>query len=570
MARFRGRWLAPESRAPESWAPEKRAPGLGARVIRVVAATLAVITLGLPPVAAQPSAKTTWVKAETPRITVYSSARAAKTRELLLAMEQLGAVMSNFGEVYEGPEPPTVVLAFDRGRDMEAYLSSPPQKGITTMVEYGIGAHGTMMVMNASAVTDEVLPWAYRAQLGQDIVRRYPRLAFWARTGLTHFYATMQVERNGKVRIGRPDARHLRRLRDYSWIPLEQLFRLDRQSLRQGDVVSQFQAQAWILTHYVMTGGGGDPSLGGRFYGALGQGLAPEEAIRAVFGAGVSDFQGQLQRYARGLTLKYFTIEIENLPEGGYEVTPVSREEILLRLAQYLVRTIEPVPVETAEKHLLPILDHPELGADALMTLAEVRESSGRMDEAGELYSRGLAAGPREAMSYYAYALFLDADEGAMEERRGLLKRAVTLAPWMGDAWARLALTYHAGKPAEAAQHLLRALRLEPNRGDLALNLVTAYLNLEDPAAARDVVGRLLVGAERSRERSTAEREISRFEQRARYNAQVDAFNEAVAKINDGRREEGQKLLEELLAETEDEKMRESITRALLRLASGG
>jgi tetratricopeptide (TPR) repeat protein len=517
---------------------------------------------------AQPPASDTWVKAETPRISVYSNGRAAKTRELLLAMEQLGAVMSNFGEPYEEPEPPTVVLAFDRSRDMEAYLSSPSGKGVTTMVEYGIGAHGTMMVMNASAVADEVLPWAYRAQLGQDIVRRYPRLSLWARTGLTHFYATMQVEKNGKVRIGRPDAGHLRRLRDYSWIPFEQLFRLDRRSLRQGDVVSQFQAQSWVLTHYVMTGGGGDPSLGGKFYGALGLGLAPEEAIRAVFGLGISDFQTQLQRYARGLTLKYFTIEIPNLPEGGYDVTPVEHEEILLRLGQYLTRTIKPVPVEIAEKHLLPVVDHPTFGADALMALAEVREISGRSAEARELYARGLAAEPREARSYYAYARFLGENGEALEERRTLLEKTVALAPWMGDAWGRLALTYHASDPGAAVEHLRRALRLDPDRTDLARNLVTAHLNLGEVAAARDVVARLLVGAERSRERSSAESDIARFETTARHNAEVDAFNDAVAMINDGQREEGRRLLQELLAETDDEKIREAITRTILQLGS--
>lgn len=314
------------------------------------------------PASAQPPEKLKWIKTEAAGVVVYSSSRAAKARNLLEAIEELNVVMSNFGTSVEDPSPPTVVLAFDRSTDIEPYLSSPSNKGITRMAEYGIDAHGTAMLLNASQAPEGVLPWVYRAQLGQDITRRFPELPLWARTGLTHFYATMQVERSGKVRLGRPDQRHLRRSRDYSWIPLEQFFRVARDSplLSNGDTLAQFQAQAWVLSHYAMTGGGDDPRLGGHFYAALGGGLTAEEAIREIFDSTVAEFQGELGRYSRGMTLKYFSIQVADLPADNYEVTAVPRAELLLRLGQYLVRTVEPIPVEKAEGHLLPIVEDPQ------------------------------------------------------------------------------------------------------------------------------------------------------------------------------------------------------------------
>jgi len=567
--------------------------------------------------AAQPGPREQWLTATSGPFTIYSNARPAKTQDVLLALEQLRTVISAMSPVAAGSERPTVLYAFANRQSGAPYFTAPARSDVVHMSEYLVGLDATHIVLNAAENPAEVLPWVYRAYLGQELLRRFPELPLWARSGLGHFYATMQVEKQGTVRIGRPDKHHLDMLRKVNWIPLGQFFGLNRDSgiMNSGRSRQIFEAQAWLLTHYLMTAtpkeGKGQQRPASAFFAALDSGLTPEEGLRQVFGLGIEGFERALLGYSRGATLSYFTITLEDLPQGDYALQPVTLPEMSLRLGQHLVRAHSPPPVETIERHLQPLFADPDLAGDALATLAELRRKSGRLGEAERLYERALAARPSQALSYLKYADFL-ADSGAsVEVQRQALESALERNPNLGDAWAKLAKTHRGGGERDYARHLERALEFMPERTDLAYNLAMAHLRAGDSAAARQVVAQRLRNPDDRQLVTDALSEIGRFEtvsasnqalrsgdldsaiegleaalaqaadpvtreqiqgaldrleRQAARQARVDRYNNAVAMLNEGRKAEARESLATLLEEVEDGSLKTAIQDVLAQL----
>lgn len=576
---------------------------------------LACLSLALATAAtAQPGPKERWITASSGPFTIYSNAKPGKTEDILLALEQLRAVLDAMNPV-TGHERPTVLYAFGSQRLAEPYFSTPVRDDFVHMAEYHVGPSATHIVLNAGEPPGDVLPWVYRAYLGQDLLRRFPDLPLWARKGLGHFYATLQVERNGTVRIGRPDKVQIEALRTINWIPLEQFFGVDRDSVVMRSPHSRriFEAQAWLLTHFLMTApadaSGTRPASA--FFAALEAGRTPEEASQRVFGLTSRGLESRLRGYSRGATMSYFSLTLDSLPRGGYAFADVSREEMSLRLGQHLVRSHRPPPIETIERHLEPLFGDPALAGDALAALARLRQDSARTEEAGALFTRALAGGPRQASSFLHYEAYLEASGGSPAERRGALERALELDPGLGEAWARLAVTHREGEAADYARHLERALELMPERADLAYNLAMARLREGDAAAARRIVAQRLRNPDHRQWAADAEREIARFEAVSTSNralqsgdiegaltglrtalaeatdpavraqiegsisrlerdrergAQIDAYNDAVALINDGRLDDAERHLQALLGEVADSALRESIEQLLTQL----
>lgn len=496
---------------------------------------------------AQPTARERWLRAESGAVVVYSSAPRGKTRDIAEAIVELRNVLDWLagGETGSAPEEAITVYAFGSERAMRPYLRAPPARDIRMMTESYIGIDRVHVALNATEPPVEVLPWVHRAYVGYRLLRRNPNLPYWARLGLAGFNSTFSVEREGTVRLGLPDQQMLRRLRTRSWVPLPQLFQLDASSpaLEHGETLGLVQAQSWLITHLLMTGGGGE-SRASDVYGSLAQGIPPEEAIRNAFGEDLAAFERRLQGYSRGSTMSYMVLHPE-LPRPAVTVTPVSRNEVLLRLGRYLVETHEPVPVAFAEAHLEPLVGEEGWQGDALAALAELRHQVGRGDEAGALFEQALAAAPREAMSYYFYARFLadSGGEAALPSRRAALERAVELDPELGQAWADLAQTCEAiGDDAAAVAALERAVDLLPDQPVVAYNLAITRLRLGELERARETVTRYLAGPARQQLARRALDQIERVEL-------VEATNRA---IQDGDPEEAISLYRQAVERADD------------------
>lgn len=459
-------------------------------------------------VPAQPGPRDSWIRGESSHFSVYSSAPRGKTRDVTESLEYLRQVIQRFGGGADLDRAPITFVFFRNQKAFEPYMRTPPTRGTIRPWESHFGAARDYLLVDGSQPPDKMLPLAYGAYAGYLISLHYRDLPYWLRIGMARYYGATDIEPGRLVRIGMPIDRHLRHLRQYSMIPLAQLFRIEGDSpfLDHPDNLRTYNAQTWLIAHFLLNDGGGDPEKGRAVFRSVRQGAAPEEAIRANFGMELGDFQRLLQSYARQPTLPVFSLEDNFLEPATVPLEEMSNEEASYQLGLYLTSAHEPPPISLVEDHLEPLLvEQSAWRADALAVEAQLRAVTGRPEDARRLFQASLELDPKEAISYYLHAEFLaeSADPEDAETARHCLKKAVEIAPHFGEAWASLAESYSAATdPAEGIPYMEKAVQLLPDRPDLAYNLAMMLVANGDLESARTITARYLAGEPKFRDQA--------------------------------------------------------------------
>jgi tetratricopeptide (TPR) repeat protein len=519
--------------------------------------------------AAQPIPKGEWTATATEHFVVYGNAGEAKLREIVVELDQLRQLMALTGsdEPLVGGRPLTIVV-FRNEAAFEPYMRTPPTRGTVLSSESYIGADRSWVLLNGTRPPGELRPWAYGAYVSHYLARRHPTLPAWLRHGLSAFYSTAQIESKGTVRLGFPPEQAMKTLREYSLVPLAQFFQLDGSSafVDTAQGVATWNAQSWLLAHYLMSGGGRDPQRGGAFFRLVTGGVSAEEAVREVFGVDLESFESSLRGYVNSPTLAVFTLKGQTFTEPVAQPVPMDSAEVAYLLGLYLTSAHSPPPVGLVEEHLLPLTKGGSRQADALAVLGELRRQTGRSEAATELFAEAEALGPREASSYYFIAVhYQELDpEGRQEAIRACLKRAIEIDPGFGWAYARLDRAYdYRNAPPEAIANLEAAVRLLPDMPSLPYNLVIRHLNNSDPETARQVVETYLGTPDRTRERRQALDQIAQAERHLKRGRQIDLYNLALSRYNAGDYSAAREPLTELLEIVEDADIERSARKLL-------
>jgi adenylate cyclase len=123
---------------------------------------------------------------------------------------------------------------------------------------------------------------------------------------------------------------------------------------------------------------------------------------------------------------------------------------------------------------------------------AEALASWNRPQEALEMTNRAILVDPLVPRPYYLKALFvaLRGDAGSMNEAEALMLRVLEIDPNFSPALTRLASWRweEYGQTAEAINLTERALRLDPDRRWIRLQLSRMYLDVGDVIAAENVI----------------------------------------------------------------------------------
>ena len=452
--------------------------------LRSIIVTASILAVALP-VRPQPGGREKWHEVRSASSTVWSGASLSKTREMARGIERLRQVMEVLGSANTKGAPPMTLIVFRNEPSFRPYMRRPPARGIRRSWESYYARDRAWVLLDGSLPTAEAMPWVYQAYASHSMAQSSSRYPYWLRSGLTEFYGTIEIEKNGDVRIGRPPRQALTDIRQMSFMPIDALFGVTRHSamLRNPERLRLFNAQAWGVTHYLMTGGGEGPAVGAKFFNRLLSGTDPETAIREVWGTGIAGFESRLRAYLNSPQMPVFTLSSEILYEVELAERRMGIDEISLELANYLVTAHDPLPVERVEAHLLPLRDSAVLGADAVVALGRLRHRSDRTREADELFREALERGPTRAGSYYAIAEFFR-DGPRSNEKRGLVRRAAAAAleidPTLLAAEELLISSYlDTGETEPALAHLRRAVELAPGRSDL----VSALRRLESSEA---------------------------------------------------------------------------------------
>ncbi len=439
---------------------------------------------------AQPPEKDRWMAYETEHFQFFSNAPQGRTRSLVESFGRLHSFVTKDGRVGLAAKP-VRVFVFKSQRSMKPYLREPPQTNSVVMAWEAFNTEDRLWLSLNANIGDDVRVLAYEAYVRNYVSAKMHYLPYWARAGISSFYAGFRDKKGAVAAVGLPRAKYVVTMRQNSWLPWGQFFQVGQDSavLDQGRTLGLFKAQAWLAAHFLMTGGP-VPESAAQVFNKMKQGQSAELAIREVYGWNLDQFNNELRNYISGPSMPYFPLEVGELSVGDITERSLSRSEVLYGLAEYLVVTHRPPSLALVENHLTPLLDDSQYAGRATALLAELRVKGGDREGAEKLFRQAIEAPGVTGEDWLRYASFL-ADGGASDQE----VRAAALQALEKGA-----------RPEAAYQRIVRSLPQIPSTDDdlavmaeavrvlggehvyLAHNLAVGHMRRDEYSIAAEVV----------------------------------------------------------------------------------
>lgn len=479
-------------------------PGLK-RWVAVVVAALGL--LALTPAAAQAK----WLKAESPRFIVYSDRGESVLREYVLEMEVFDSLLrARHGLPETGVPPRKLPIYLVRDREDLQRTWNGASDAVAGYYHPGGSDTFAVAVLESNAEDDDSVTirheYTHHFML-QNFPSAYPA---WMVEGYAEYYSMTRIK-GGIVEVGRVNSWRSEELRNGAWLPIADVLANKRGP--KGRNWSDFYAESWLLTHYLMS----DPERFKQFQAyasAVARGADPAEAMVTATGLSTAALDQALRRYMN-TGLRYtqykrtdFTapqITITELPPsadallldrlelvGHYykDASPGYPDLIRSRAARFPGDQLATLALGQTELELgdpakgRAVLEawlrsHPD-DADAMFVLGdhlldqareeedETREEALRSD-ARALLQRAAQLAPDDYRILYAYAQARYGEPGfPTAETQTLLINAYKRAPQVDSLRFELVQVLMARRHWREAEALLKPLVNSPHGGDVA------------------------------------------------------------------------------------------------------
>lgn len=446
--------------------------------------------------------KETWLKVKSKHFTLVGNADEKQIRKVGAELEKFREAVSRLSGIWQRRfSPPVTVFVF---KDNETYEPFKPlYQGKPAEVS------GYLQSNEHSAYITLTTDW--RRQSPESIIfHEYVHfltgggqrsLPIWLSEGLAEYFSTFTVAGGGKqIVIGRVIPAHLRRLREGGWIPMQTLLAADQSSAyyQELDKKTVLYAQAWALTHYLMTGDDDRQSQFRQLLNAAAAGLSSEAALKQFFQTSTDDLNTALRDYVRRSGFSSQTISFDRKIETDETMTVASLGDAELKayLGDLLWHIERTDSGEFALERALAIDSQQPL---ALSSLGLLRVKQKRFAEASQLLQQAIQTGEADYLTYYSHAFacqhqHMDSSgyvsgfpPEAVVEMRASLNRARELMPNFPDTYKTLAFIHlvQRDNADEASSLIRRALDLAPDREDFLYTQAQVHLWKKDFSAAR-------------------------------------------------------------------------------------
>ncbi|MEN3974401.1 tetratricopeptide repeat protein [Emcibacter sp. SYSU 3D8] len=318
-----------------------------------------------------------------------------------------------------------------------------------------------------------------------DAKRRYP---LWFHEGYAEFLSTFDVSGDGRYKVGAPPMHRVLTLEKTRRIPIGSL--LNARGYETGHGNSDFNAESWLVVHYLMT----DPDRRAKLYAFLDRLNTPMvdfvPAFEDVFGESIEDFSRHLRQYRR--MARYGVERFERpagpLPQPAIRVPPA--DEVREQLA-YTLLHFSPVQSKGVELLQSAIATNPgNMRARALLAAVAITN-----DDIAKAETILAQAGPaadadpdvaslRGELDLRRAAELVSADkpggEGFLAAATKSYRRALAIDPDHAQSLSGLARTWliQPGRPPDEIIALVqRAQRLLPMNQEI--ELIAAHTHLK-------------------------------------------------------------------------------------------
>lgn len=468
-----------------------------------------------------------WRKARSDRFIVYTEGSEQELREKVEMLHRFDRlVRAPFGLSEEPPARPLTILMVTGRSGMEAIYPDVPRNvgGWYSSTETDIYA----------ALDRRGRDGALLHEYTHHVMRQNFPVAMpgWFSEGVAEFYMTARID-DRETRVGFRDSGRMAALTGLPLLPMDRL--LTRRALSgNAREMAAFYAEAWLLTHYLISDNGRRAQLAA-YLKAVSDGVPPMDAVQPAFGMTPDQLQQALRGYRDG-TMPYAVyptppsdpvpLTIETLPPSADELFPLS---IRLNYAQHgddgprlLARvraaqarwptdrlanmTLAKAEVawgtpEAAETALNAVLSRDSADVEALRWLARLRQDAAvRAKDANDPETQERMN--RQARAFLARAMAADPADYRIYQALGRTRRfapdypndndlatwglAVELAPQVGAVRWQAAEAFSRAGQNEAAIALLLPLANDPHGGANAARAREKLQSLRPDGEATD------------------------------------------------------------------------------------
>jgi tetratricopeptide (TPR) repeat protein len=382
-----------------------------------------------------------WKRFSAAGLEVIGNAREADLRK---AAHQVAAFRATLEVLMPGvslsaPEPTTLVVFRDHPSFTEFAPRDARGRRQLQIGGYFLGAPDeNYLVLPIFADRRLTYETALHEYTHYVVSRNFRGLPLWLSEGIAEFYATFELDDEGRAIVGRVPSSRVWTLSTERLRPIRALIGADAGASAFGGAdVQLFYAQSWLFVHFMtLSDQGKRQGQIVKYLGLLQETKSIDAAAREAFGD-LEALDRELRRYVEGFRLRGLRVTGINWEAPEVQPTPLTEAEVAALKGRLLLQL--DVPTEAA-RYSARARQLDPLHVPGQITHARLLSSEGHGADAITELQRICREHPTNfsAQYYLGRALYM---EGRYAEAIGAFERALKVRPRASSPWLDLSLT---------------------------------------------------------------------------------------------------------------------------------
>jgi tetratricopeptide (TPR) repeat protein len=432
----------------------------------------------------------TWVEVRSPHFVIVSNAGEKQARKTAVQFEQIRTLFRRTIIIAaNAPSPVITIFAVKDERSLRALLPEYWVKGHSHPAGIFFSRFNQFYAaIQLDAQGDNPYEALYHEYYHSLTMPYFPGLPVWLSEGLAEFFGNTRIT-DKQAEMGQPrsiwieELRWIEEFRENRLIPLDVLLSVDHSSpyYNEQNKTSEFYAESWALTHYLMMGGNGaHRQLLANYLAALGQGATPQEAAAKAFGD-LKRLELTLANYIGNYEFYHLTAPAPpKIPDAELQARLLSDAELDANLGGFAAVRGRPQDAKPILEEAVRLDPHLAL-AHQNLAIAELLD--GQRSEALSSFSQAIALDPKNSLTRYLRAYLMDMSGGPALRDPQIeddLRQSIALNPDFAPPYGLLAVVLSAGEEnlPEALSFAEKAVSLEPGIAGFHIDLAQVFVRM--------------------------------------------------------------------------------------------